>query len=87
MSAAETIEHLIGMQAQNPQDPYFGLWARLEGFDPNELSQLIVDRKAMRVPSLRGTIHLATSSDCLAVLPLMQSVRSRIFGSTQFRKD
>lgn len=87
MSAAETIDHLVGMQAQNPQDPYFGLWARLEGFDPNELSQLIVDRKAMRVPFLRGTIHLATSHDCLAVLPLMQSVRSRIFGSTQFRKD
>lgn len=87
MPPAETIEHLVGMQAQNPQDPYFALWARLEGFDPNELSQLIVDRRAMRVPSLRGTIHLATSRDCLAVLPLIQSVRSRIFGSTQFRKD
>jgi hypothetical protein len=87
LSAMETIEHLVGMQAQNPQDPYFGLWARLDGFDANELSHLIAEREALRVPFLRGTIHLATSVDCLTVLPLMQSVRSRIFRSSQFAKD
>jgi hypothetical protein len=42
-TAAEAVEHLIGLQAQVPVDPYVGLWSRLEGFDPAELSGLLVD--------------------------------------------
>ena len=38
VTARDAVEHLVGMQAQNPLDPYFGLWARLEDFDPEELS-------------------------------------------------
>ena len=29
-----TIEHLVGLQAQVPHNPYTALWARLDGFDP-----------------------------------------------------
>ena len=34
----ETIEHLVGMQAQAPVPPYFGLLARLEGFRADDLA-------------------------------------------------
>ena len=46
-SVADAVEHLVGMQAQIPNDPYIGLWARLEPFDPQELSGLIRDRLAL----------------------------------------
>src|SRR5918993_1120076 len=39
--AAEMVEHLGGMQAQEPRDPYVGLWTRVEGFDPDELGSLV----------------------------------------------
>ena len=38
------VEHLVGLQAQAPLPPYYGLWSRLEGFDPHELGRLLTDR-------------------------------------------
>jgi len=38
MSALDAIEHLVGMQAQAPFAPYYGLWSRLDDFTGQELS-------------------------------------------------
>jgi hypothetical protein len=81
MPAAGAIEHLVGMQAQVPRDPYIALWARLEGFQPDELSRLIADREAVRVGLLRTTIHLVTARDCLCLWPVLQPVQERGFQS------
>src|SRR5205085_2407125 len=80
------IERLAGMQAQVPQAPYVGLWSRLEGFRPEQLSDLIEQRQAVRIGSMRGTIHLLSAADCLAFRPLVQPVFDRVlFSSAEAR--
>jgi hypothetical protein len=78
MSVGEAIAHLVGMQAQEPFPPYFGLWTRLAGFEPEELSRLLIERKAVRLVTLRGTVHLHTAEDCLDIRPLVQEQLTRL---------
>ncbi|MFC5661461.1 winged helix DNA-binding domain-containing protein [Kitasatospora misakiensis] len=74
-TAAAMVEHLGGLQAQAaPQPPYLGLLARLDGFAPEALTELIESRRAVRIALQRGTIHLVTAEDCLTLRPLLQSV-------------
>lgn len=78
----ETIEHLVGMQAQAPFPPYFGLLARLEGFRADDLAGLLVSRDVVRVALMRGTIHLVSARDCLMLRPLVQPVLDRALSTT-----
>jgi hypothetical protein len=75
------IERLVGLQGQNPLDPYTAMWSRLEGFRPERLSTLIVARLAVRMPLLRATIHLVTSADAAALRPALQPVLERVFAT------
>ena len=77
LSAFDAIEHLVGMQAQSPLAPYFGLWTRLEGFQPDELVQLMNDREVVRIALMRNTVHLVTAEDCLVLRPLTQVIFDR----------
>jgi hypothetical protein len=77
VSAFEAVEHLVGMQAQAPDPPYVGLWTRLAGFHPSELSRMILDRRAVRVALMRNTVHLVTAEDCLKLRPLVQPTIGR----------
>jgi hypothetical protein len=79
MSAKDAIEHLVGMQAQVPTDPYVGLWTRLDGFRTDDLAKLITRRRAVRMGLMRGTVHLVTARDGLAMRPVVQQVYERVF--------
>jgi hypothetical protein len=72
-----TIEHLVGLQAQAPFPPYYGLHSRLEGFGPEDLATLITDRSVVRIALMRGTIHLVSARDCLPLRQLVQPVIER----------
>jgi Winged helix DNA-binding domain len=73
----ETVEHLVGLQAQAPFPPYYGLWSRLGGFRPDHLAALITDRSVVRIALMRGTIHLVSARDCLPLRRMVQPVIER----------
>jgi Winged helix DNA-binding domain len=86
-SAAEEIEHLVGMQAQVPNSPYVGLWTRLERFQPSELADLINTRRAVRLGLMRNTIHLVTARDSLEQRPHFQSLFERGWQTSSFGRN
>jgi hypothetical protein len=65
--ALDLLEHLVGLQAQEPQEPYVGVWSRLRDFLPAELSELLAPREAVRVLLMRRTLHLVSARDCLGL--------------------
>ncbi|MER5184944.1 winged helix DNA-binding domain-containing protein [Streptomyces sp. NPDC002896] len=77
LPARDAVEHLVGLQAQNVKPPYFALAARLDGFDPEELSALMASRDVVRIVTMRSTIHTHTADDCLTLRPLVQAARDR----------
>ncbi|WP_330318394.1 winged helix DNA-binding domain-containing protein [Streptomyces platensis] len=72
MPAGRAVAHLVGMQAQAPNPPYIGLWTRLAGFRIEDLASLVRNREVVRVGLMRGTIHLVTADDCVALRPVLQ---------------
>ena len=85
-TALETIEHLVGLQAQAPLAPYVGLWSRLEGFQPAELATALSDRTAVRASLMRATVHLVSADDALVLRPLIQPVLQRGFDASPFAR-
>ncbi|MWV42098.1 winged helix DNA-binding domain-containing protein [Paenibacillus sp. HJL G12] len=77
MPAIEAIEKLVGLQAQAPNPPYFGLWTRIKDFCHEELTGLIESRQAVRIALMRSTIHLVSAKDCLEMRHAFQSVLER----------
>jgi hypothetical protein len=78
LSIPAAIEHLVGLQAQTPHTAYTGLWTRLEGFVPDALSTLLVERSVVRLALMRGTIHMVTARDAWGLRPLVQPVLDRV---------
>lgn len=70
LPAIAAIEHLVGLQAQEPQEPYVGLWSRLSDFQPTELVELLESRRAVRTLLMRRTLHLVSAADCLTLRPV-----------------
>ena len=77
MSAHNAVEQLAGLQAQAPFPPYYALWARLKAFHPEELAQLLLDRRVVRIVLMRGTVHLVSAADALAWRPTLQVILER----------
>ena len=57
------------------------LWSRLEGFEAATLSTAIEERRAVRMPLFRATLHLVTRKDALQLRPVVHPVLHRGFYS------
>jgi hypothetical protein len=62
MPVLSAVAHLGGLQAQEPQEPFVGLWSRLRAFDPAVLSDLLTGRHVVRTHLMRRTVHLLTAA-------------------------
>jgi hypothetical protein len=74
IAVEEVLSALVGLQAQEPRDPYVALWSRVDGFEPSTLERLLVDRRAVRIVLMRGTVHLVTADECCAIRQLFQPI-------------
>lgn len=79
------LRHLVGLQGQVHNAPYIALWSRLEAFAPADLEALLLDRRAVRAPLLRVTLHVAMAEDFLAIRPMLQAVALRAFRTNHLK--
>ncbi|WP_318307336.1 winged helix DNA-binding domain-containing protein [Amycolatopsis solani] len=78
----DAVAHLGGLQAQEPQEPFTGLWSRLRAFDPAALSELLTGRRVVRTHLMRRTVHLLTAGDVLAWRTRFDAMlRQRVLGT------
>ncbi|MFD7978465.1 winged helix DNA-binding domain-containing protein [Streptomyces sp. NPDC059071] len=73
LSAEQAVHHLVGLQAQNTKPPYYALAARLDGFEPEELSRLMEARRVARIVTMRSTVHTHTAADAVGLRRLVQA--------------
>lgn len=86
MPVLDVVAHLVGLQGQEPLQPYYGLWSRIAGFQPESLAELLLQRRVVRAPLMRTTVHLVTAEDALTIYPLVRPVLERTLRNTPFGK-
>ena len=84
LGVVEAVDRLAGLQAQEARPPFVGLWARLDGFDRDQLHASLHDRTVVRATWLRATLHLVSAADYVALrgclLPTMDAAL-RVLGA------
>lgn len=73
----DAVEHLVGLQAQSPNAPYFGLWSRVQGFTTGELAELLTGRQLVRTALMRSTVHLVSGRDACSLRFLLAPMLER----------
>ncbi|GAA3948338.1 winged helix DNA-binding domain-containing protein [Gordonia caeni] len=80
--AVEVIDRCVGLQAQDPQAPFFALWSRIADFDPAEVDDLLTDRELVRMPLQRGTVFLMDALDARWIRRAVQPVHDTALART-----
>jgi hypothetical protein len=86
LPVGEALERLAGLQAQVAAAPYVGLWSRLPGFQPADLTAQLQAREVVKSSMMRATLHLTTARDFLLLRPAVQPALARFFDSVIRRR-
>ncbi len=68
----KAVSQLLAVQAQLARPPFIALWSRLEGFTREMLSAALHGRTVVRATMMRGTLHLVTTADYVALRGSLQ---------------
>jgi hypothetical protein len=74
----EVVELLVGMQHQDPELAYVGLWNRIAGFRHDDLTTLFAQGRVVRGTLYRCTQHILSDTDYLWIRPLLQPMLARM---------
>lgn len=74
LTAVRAVERLGGLQAQSTQSPYLSLWARLGGFERDELTRALERRRLVKALLQRGTLHVATPRQYWAIMAVRRQL-------------
>jgi hypothetical protein len=72
VTVPRVLERIGGLQAQKVASPYLGLLARLDGFGHESLTRALEARRVVKATLMRGTLHLVSAEDYLALAPALQ---------------
>ena len=63
LGVQQAVERICAVQAQWPQSPYIGLWARLTGFRKEQLTRALEQHKVVKTQLFRITLHITSARD------------------------
>src|SRR6266536_2872186 len=82
LPVVDAIERLCALQAQYSLSPYIALWSRLSGFDKDQLTLALEQRKVVKSTLFRITLHLTSARDypyfAAGFLPAAQQMTPRV---------
>ena len=79
LGVVAAIEQVFGLNAQQPNDPYFALASRLSRFERVDLTSAIENRRVVRSALMRATQHLVAAVD----YPWLRAVLQPLFSRAQ----
>jgi hypothetical protein len=81
LTAVKAVERLVGLQAQYAPSPYVALWARLDGFRKEQLTQSLIRGSIVKAGAMRTTLHVMCAREFPAIVSAyIESQRGRTTG-------
>ena len=79
LRAVQAVERLGGLQAQSTPIPYLSLWARLDGFERDELTKALTGRRLVKALLQRGTLHVAAPRTYWAMMTVRRNLAASLW--------
>lgn len=88
LGVVEGMRRIVALQTQEPPSPYLALWARLTGFQPEELDRALADHAIVKATLMRVTMHAVSADDYPSFHEAMQvTLRPARLNDRRFRSE